>query len=607
LKVLTSHKENNASPCNIKFYKMNISGEISDHRIDTSVSEKSTTEGEVEGFSTHSNCGRSQDEILLHETSRSENGITIDSAEYGNAKCSTDKSNEITEKQRKSSWRNCQFCCEYFSTKMIQTRHFKNTTCKICNVLFACKGLLAQHNHATTFWCKICSKKIHGKELQAEHENKNFCSYCGKSFDCETRLKMHLGHSPLCNKAIKRNENDFETVHRCSKCSMHLKTPKELADHEEKTTCVCGENFKCQTQFSKHLAIFWCGSGKSEDKNKEKIPTQPANNVPEPKKLKCTNCGVKYKKSSGLEEHLKRKFGVEGKCKTCSAHFGCWRALEDHAKVCSPASSGNSPVPEEEINVCDFCSEKYNSSDLHLLAENKCNKCDQEILCQGILNRHQCREKFICSHCDTQFEDKASRSVHEKIWSCPNCGSQTACHSLSIEHQAFCPVRTSSRSPNDLTQTPPQLFCSYCEISCASEDIKASHMEVKNCPRCGYMQPCKSMLEQHLKHCRFQPSEGAHQCPLCFKDFLSAALLGTHVQADHSDAKKINKEKKVTCECEVCGKQCRNQKKLDAHRTRRHPAPKKEFRGESSDSDNVIVIEPPYKKMKIKREKFDSA
>ena len=155
-------------------------------------------------------------------------------------------------KPKKQGPNNCRICNEEFDSKENQTEHEEKEhshlkqTCEMCNEVCLTIHFLTRHivnKHCTKntegkIMCYYCSKDYSGNGLLVYHiMNRHFnqplhpCSVCGKGFDTQSTLKLHMearhgtqGRTYQCEKCPKT----FKTLHRDLNSILHKPFCKAL-------------------------------------------------------------------------------------------------------------------------------------------------------------------------------------------------------------------------------------------------------------------------------------------------------------------------------------------------------------------------------------------
>lgn len=285
-------------------------------------------------------------------------------------------------------------------------------------------------------------------------------------------------------------------------------------------------------------------------------------------KLGCPHCTKKILNKQAQVDHQN-----QNRCKFCDKIFPCETRLKLHiaknAKCNQLSNNAQRKQLKKQKPSCRICKRKFSTmreKEVHTLEKacacGKKYECRKKfskhvLLCEAIVKEqtYSRKAKVSCKTCKISFANRAELEKHFVSSQKCNLKNPAPCDNgapgaegapISIIRDPASdsnPQNTSRKSPpgNTVEEKRPSIKitlrfekCGFCHSKFFSRNSLEVHLKVCNCPRCGFLQPCARLLQTHVSECRFEASEGQHECPLCAKNFLSAALLGTHVRAEHS-------------------------------------------------------------------------
>ncbi|XP_059489138.1 PR domain zinc finger protein 5-like [Neocloeon triangulifer] len=278
---------------------------------------------------------------------------------------------------------------------------------------------------------------------------------------------------------------------------------------------------------------------------------------------KCNLCS-RFLSSNSIKLHKTFR-----KCKKCGLKLACGGKAAKHILQCQ--GKEHKEIKRDKIavkwNECDKCGDFYSSAKSHFGTASTCYKCKVRFACRGQCLEHQrlkCCKVFICNFCGLFCVTKSRLETHAKERNCSNCDHISCCFNLYNGHE--CEESDEEKITEEenlpvLAEEPvvnPLLIknCAFCNHLCNSAEEFECHTRKIDCPRCGFAQPCNTLLAHHLNVCRFEQGESEKfQCGECEKVFPKRNKLESHMRRRHvqrssilEDAKTIfgMMEKKIT-------------------------------------------------------------
>ncbi|GJQ78680.1 putative nucleic acid-templated transcription [Trypoxylus dichotomus] len=153
----------------------------------------------------------------------------------------------------------------------------------------------------------------------------------------------------------------------------------------------------------------------------------------EEKPFECNSCGVTFKQSKDLEDHIQTHLKEKNTCETCGRYFSEPGAIDNH----KPCRTG------EKLYPCTICEKEFAS--VQQMKDHKrqahrgdrpytCNHCDKRFKLKDTRNRHILihtgERPFLCDICEKRFRQRASLYAHIRLhtgetpYSCDKCPSK---------------------------------------------------------------------------------------------------------------------------------------------------------------------------------------
>ncbi|XP_035514929.1 zinc finger protein 260-like [Morone saxatilis] len=213
--------------------------------------------------------------------------------------------------------------------------------CKVCGKSFCYRASFLKHvqeDEGDTDLCGVCGKRFESEESLRLHLQTyirtNDCEVCGKHFESHNQLEMHMrthtGEKPyvctVCGKAFAQNGNLMghmrvhtgERPYVCSVCSQSFSFKEYMMAHmrihtgEKPFLCsVCGKGFRQRGTLKTHMMIH---TGESTHR--------------------CSICDKKFYKSGALKIHMRSHTGEKPYlCNVCGKSFTASGSLTKHMGV----------------------------------------------------------------------------------------------------------------------------------------------------------------------------------------------------------------------------------------------------------------------------------
>ncbi|XP_056222025.1 zinc finger protein 260-like [Seriola aureovittata] len=214
-------------------------------------------------------------------------------------------------------------------------------SCKVCGRSFCYRASFLKHvqeDERDTDHCGVCGKHFETEESLRLHLQTyirtNDCEVCGKHFDGHKQLEMHMrthtGEKPyicsVCGKAFAQNGNLMghmrvhtgERPYVCSVCGQSFSFKEYMMAHmrihtgEKPFLCsVCGKGFRQRGTLKTHMMIH---TGESTHR--------------------CNVCDKKFYKSGALKIHMRSHTGEKPYlCNVCGKSFTASSSLTKHMGV----------------------------------------------------------------------------------------------------------------------------------------------------------------------------------------------------------------------------------------------------------------------------------
>ena len=374
------------------------------------------------------------------------------------------------------------------------------------------------------------SKDLHNKSEGNEETNAIFESENG---DYAKDLKLIK-----CKTAL--NNDSLHMEHEM--CKKHMRTPCV----DESLQCeVCKRKFDCADVLRNHLV------------NHLKDDTQQNG-----KTSKCTECGMKFRNTRGLDKHIITKHPTtELDCHICGkklprGQLKIHMNAHDQVKsfkcdLCSKAFMRNEHLTRHKIQVHSEGPSNY----------YKCKKCTMEFRNDQSLRNHVNRDHreelpFKCRYCSLGCVTVERLKEHEnthtgiKPFKCDVCNKLFNRRQNLKRHKLI----HSGRKP---------FQCEHCDLAFTQKGNLTTHMRLHTNDRPYECMFCDKSFPQKLQmtsHEKIHTGERPFECSICLLRCITKQDLNNHMKIHDA----------ITFKCDFCNKQFSRKYYLNLHKKANH-------------------------------------
>ncbi|XP_059488834.1 zinc finger protein 429-like [Neocloeon triangulifer] len=374
----------------------------------------------------------------------------------------------------------------------------------------------------------------------------------------DSEMPSECDESGFASKIPHQSAREDSSKLKCEFCNTKFNPTamKSFLSHLTKTKCQsCSEEFDCLNKLSTHRR--WHCRNFDENRPRRKYQN---------KKQWCDLCS-RY--LICRRKYLQEEHKMERKCKKCNLTFACCGLATAHKSNCEGGEKKKklSSIPKEQ-NSCTHCKKIYKSERLHFEEKSRsCQNCGEKFDCGGLRSQHEANCLISCTFCG-QLLTKQTQETHKRERRCANCSHVSQCFNLFSQHECseasdaemevpkepeeksvdtdIKIVKIGSVNSKGFYEEPVKPLvlkkCQFCQIICNSEENFECHTRETDCPRCGFAQPCNTLLAHHLDLCRFEKEKAeVFRCGECDKVFEKKGKLESHKRRRHTRS-RINAE-----------------------------------------------------------------
>lgn len=484
----------------------------------------------------------------------------------------------------------CRKCAKRFYKlrnyrKHLRTQHKPPFSCQLCSCTYRTKMAYLAHcqrhrRPKAIFECELCSRQFRSKDGLNYHRLNTClryeCQHCKCTLASSVQLQQHLRevHQDTVSPAHPQLRHNGDPVTRCvcfmcGKAVKELNLERHLRVHREERPFVCdlcGKSFKFKNSLREHII--------TEMGIKDYV---------------CEVCGRKFVKRCYLTKHSRQhqhnsRPKPSYKCNLCDAQFKQRRQLSAHrqqheqlsCELCAKTFESQAQLQEHQLTeiVCPLCNEMFTSNEWlkqhvtvsHQVAEYRkfkttnstssvypCGLCGRKFTSVEKFDEHVVAE-VRCELCDEAFDTNAILRQHVE-----------SVHNLlkyrKMAHSKWCQAIKEASGAIERAQQPTEYTCSICDKKLFHKRTLMMHERMHSglkpfkCDHCDKAYVSKHSLNAHLVA---EMNLRKFVCEYCPKRYNFHAEVLAHMKQCHE---------KRQYSCHVCGKEFGLLKYLNDHLT----------------------------------------
>ena len=416
----------------------------------------------------------------------------------------------------------------------IRRRHSNINFCKVCGKIFEDVQLLTLHLKSHTSNEQRISNTKYKKQVDKGYAK---CRHCKSLFSNARGLAYHYrrDHIMACKSCGKIFEN--ETL-----LKVHLKTHKSLENVTNNSAHINNENKENTNDSANQLELFECQNEGLEDQIKTENceplikPIQEiacGSTIKSKKLFTCKVCKKIFNRPSLLHRH---SFCHTGEnpilCSICGKYYASKYHLYIHMKTHA----------NNKYYTCEICGKKVKWLEAHLrshISEKRftCEICGNRYMHKGGFMEHKkihnTKDKCYCDHCNKSFSKKRSIYLHIRD---THLGKGAA-HTCHICKKKISGGKGHLKAHILLHSGVKTHECNICGKKCAHAGNLKKHMfthsneQPFSCEQCKQRFKTRANLKTHML---IHTGEKPHKCGICGQKFRQRGSVKIHMRNIHS-------------------------------------------------------------------------